>query len=104
MTENKSCVAFFSQLYELTVTQTGDGIGNVSSYDFGNRSTGINCGNGHTRCSQRFRNARTVFLVATPAAGSSFAGWEGDCEGTHFRVRVDINKAKSCRAMFLKSD
>lgn len=104
MTENKSCVAFFSQLHELTVTQAGDGTGNVSSHDFGNRSTGINCGNGHTRCSQRFRNSRTVFLVATPAAGSSFAGWGEDCEGTDSQVKVDINKAKSCSATFLKSD
>jgi uncharacterized delta-60 repeat protein len=57
----------------LTVTRTGSGSGSVTS-----SPNGINCG---STCSAPFA-AMPVTLTATPAAGSSFAGWSGACSGT----------------------
>src|SRR4029450_1596750 len=56
----------------LSVTKSGTGSGTVTS-----TPAGINCG---TTCSQSVTQGTT--LTATPAAGSSFAGWSGPCSGT----------------------
>jgi hypothetical protein len=59
----------------LTVTVTGDGSGIVASND-----GRINCG---STCSSSYDDGTTVVLSATPAAGSTFAGWSGGgCSGT----------------------
>ena len=56
----------------LSVSLAGSGTGAVSGL-------GISCpGN----CSGAYGNATTVTLIATPAAGSTFSGWSGDCSGT----------------------
>jgi uncharacterized delta-60 repeat protein len=57
----------------LTVAKTGSGSGSVTS-----SPTGIDCG---SSCSAPYA-AVPVTLTATAAAGSSFAGWTGDCSGT----------------------
>ena len=58
----------------VTVSKTGTGQGTVASVP-----GGIDCG---STCSGSFIANAAVTLVATPARGSSFAGWSGDCSGT----------------------
>jgi Divergent InlB B-repeat domain/PASTA domain len=58
----------------LTVSRNGTGVGTVSS-----SPTGINCG---TTCSHGYTQGTSVTLTATPAAGSTFAGWSDGCSGT----------------------
>src|SRR4051794_9275805 len=60
--------------HTLTVTKSGTGTGSVSS-----SPTGIDCG---LTCSTSFPEGRTITLTPTPAAGSIFTGWGGDCSGT----------------------
>ncbi len=58
----------------LTVSTAGAGSGSVSS-----NSPGINCG---SICSHDFADSTSVTLTPTPATGSAFTGWTGDCSGT----------------------
>lgn len=61
--------------HDLTVAKGGTGAGSVSS-----APGGINCG---STCSHGFNEGMVVTLTATPAAGSTFAGWSGGgCSGT----------------------
>jgi hypothetical protein len=61
--------------YTLTVAKAGAGSGTVTS-----SPAGITCG---ATCSTPFNHGTTVVLTATPAAGSTFAGWSGGgCGGT----------------------
>jgi hypothetical protein len=58
----------------LTVSKAGAGSGTVTS-----SPDGISCG---ATCSNRYAHGTSVTLTATPAAGSSFAGWSGGgCSG-----------------------
>lgn len=60
---------------EVVVAKSGNGSGTVTS-DLG----GVNCG---ATCSSTLANGTSVTLTATPAFGSSFAGWSGGgCSGT----------------------
>jgi phospholipase C len=58
----------------IVVTLAGTGSGTVTS-----NPAGINCG---TTCSANFTPGASVQLTATPASGSTFAGWSGACSGT----------------------
>ena len=59
----------------LTVTRSGAGTGTVVS-----SPAGVTCG---ADCSEIYASGTTVVLTATPAAGSSFLGWNGGgCTGT----------------------
>jgi len=58
----------------LTVSKTGAGSGTVNS-----SPGGISCG---TTCSANFTTGSSVTLTASPASGSTFAGWSGACTGT----------------------
>src|SRR5207245_1292549 len=61
--------------FALTVTNAGTGTGTVTS-----TPAGITCG---TSCSASYPGETAVTLTATPAAGSTFAGWSGGgCSGT----------------------
>jgi FG-GAP-like repeat/Divergent InlB B-repeat domain/FG-GAP repeat len=60
--------------FHLAVTETGGGTGTVSS-----TPPGISCG---TACTSLFGAGTQVSLLATPAAGSTFAGWAGACSGS----------------------
>ncbi len=69
----------------VSVERTGAGTGAVSS-----DPEGIDCG---TDCSEPFRKRTEVTLTATPATGSTFAGWVGPCGGTGdctFAINDDV--------------
>jgi subtilisin family serine protease len=78
----------------LTVGKSGTGSGSVTS-----SPAGINCG---ATCSHAFADGTPVTLTATPATGSSFAGWSGGgCSGTSTCV-VTLNESTSVTATFMR--
>ena len=78
-------------LFSLDVTLAGDGTGSVSS-----DPAGIDC---PTDCTEDYLEDTVVTLTATPASGSSFAGWTGDCSGSASCV-VTMDQARSVTATF----
>ncbi len=98
MNASKTCTATFNLppppppppgTYPLTITKAGTGSGTVTS-----APAGINCG---SDCSENYTSGTSVSLTATPAAGSVFGGWSGDCSDTG---RVTMNASKTCTATF----
>jgi len=75
--------------YTLNVSKSGSGSGTVTG-------PGINCG---TDCSESYTAGTNVTLTATPASGSYFAGWSGDCSGTG-SCSLTMNSNKSVTATF----
>jgi hypothetical protein len=91
MTTAVSCTATFTlQTFALTVTKAGNGTGTVTS-----NPAGINCG---ATCGVSFNFGQVVALTATPAAGSTFAGWTGDADCSDGSVTTSA--AVSCTATF----
>jgi murein DD-endopeptidase MepM/ murein hydrolase activator NlpD len=80
------CARFISDtFFTLTVNKTGSGQGTVTS-----SPSGIDCG---PTCSADFTSGAVVTLTATPATGSTFAGWSGACSGTGTcTVTMDTDK------------
>ncbi len=72
----------------LTVVKGGSGIGTVTS-----SPDGILCG---PACQARFEQGTQVTLTATPAGGSYFSGWGGDCVGGV----VTMSGPRTCTANF----
>ncbi|HYL12830.1 MAG TPA: hypothetical protein VEV41_07330, partial [Terriglobales bacterium] len=92
MNSAQSVTATFNAVtFPLSVTATGTGSGSVTS-----APSGINCPG---TCSASFASGATVTLTATPAAGSTFAGWSGACAGTG-TCNVTMNSAQSVTATF----
>jgi hypothetical protein len=56
----------------------------------------INCG---STCSATYTGGASVTLTATPASGSTFAGWSGACTGTG-TCALSIDAAKNITATF----
>jgi hypothetical protein len=77
--------------HTLSVTRTGSGSGAVTS-----TPAGIDCGG---RCSASYAANTVVTLAATPAAGSTFAGWTGACSGTG-PCTVTMDASRSVSAAF----
>ncbi|MGI8683457.1 MAG: fibronectin type III domain-containing protein, partial [Mycobacteriales bacterium] len=77
--------------YTLSVTKAGTGTGDITS-----SPTGINCG---STCSASYPSGTSVGLSATPATGSTFAGWSGACTDTG-PCAVTMDAAKSVTATF----
>jgi len=79
----------------LTVAKAGSGQGTVTSANL----AAIDCGN---TCSAELEAGSKVTLKATPAQGSTFAGWSGGgCSGTG-ACKVTMSEAKSITASFAK--
>lgn len=82
----------------LTLIKAGPGSGTVTSGD-----GKIDCG---STCSASYAvgsPASQVTLTATPAAGSSFAGWSGGCSGSG-ACQVTLDAAKSVTATFQRTN
>jgi hypothetical protein len=77
--------------HTLTVNKSGTGSGTVSS-----SPAGIDCG---ATCSASFSSYSPVTLTATPASGSTFAGWSGACTGTGTCL-ASMTAARSVTATF----
>ena len=90
ITGNMACTATFNLIptYVLTVNRTGNGTVTSSP-------GGINCG---TTCTATLNSGTVVTLTATPASGSSFAGWTGNADCTDGSVTVTA--AMTCTATF----
>ncbi len=92
MDQARSVTATFTlQTHTLTVAKTGTGSGTVTS-----SPAGIDCG---ATCSHSYTQGTVVTLTATPATGSTFAGWSGDCSGTG-SCTVTMSQARSVTATF----
>jgi hypothetical protein len=80
--------------HTLTVTTSGEGAGTVAG-------AGIDCGRaGHTDCSETVAEGATITLRATPAPGSSFAGFrDGGC-GAATPCAVTMDADRSVAAQF----
>lgn len=76
--------------YTLTVAKAGTGSGTVSGL-------GIACG---TDCAETLSQGSTVTLSATPAGGSTFAGWSGACTNLVGSCTVTMDAAKTVTASF----
>jgi hypothetical protein len=75
--------------YLLSITTVGSGT--ITS-----NPAVINCG---STCSASFNGGTGVTLTATPASGSTFVGWSGDCTGAG-ACTVSMSAAKSVTANF----
>ena len=75
----------------LTVDRDGDGAGVVTS-----EPAGINCGED---CLERYLPGSVVSLTPTAQAGSTFAGWAGDCTGLGECV-VTLDQDRAVTATF----
>ncbi len=85
--------------FTLTIQGAGRGSGGVSSSD-----GGINCaiaaGVVSGDCTENYQSGTIISLTASPAAGSSFIRWLGDCSGTSPNITVTIQRNMTCIATF----
>jgi Divergent InlB B-repeat domain len=87
---NESCATIPVTTFALALTKSGAGNGSVTS-----NPAGITCG---SDCSEIYSSGTVVSLIATPASGSTFAGWSGDSDCSDGIVTMSVNK--SCTATF----
>jgi len=78
--------------HNVTVTPSGAGAGRISS-----SPAGIDCG---SRCTAQFDDGTKVVFNATPAPGSTFAGWNGACAGTATTCELSITTDLQLGAAF----
>jgi chitodextrinase len=77
--------------FSLSVTAAGTGHGGIIS-----SPAGIDCG---SVCGALYAAGTLVRLTPTPAPGSVFAGWSGDCSGAG-SCQVTVSAARSVTATF----
>ena len=92
---------YASQNYDKNVSKTRitlSGSGKVTS-----TPAGIDCGSGGKKCSLTQAATGTLQLSVTPAAGSAFVRWQGDCSGVNRRITLDRTKGNhNCTALFAR--
>jgi hypothetical protein len=89
----QSAIATFSPLQEpLGYTASGNGSGSV-----GSSPTGLSCG---ASCARTFDYGTSVELTATPATGSTFSGWSGDCTVVNGKCDVSMQQSHAVTATF----
>jgi len=92
---NEACATPASAtVYTVSVGKAGTGSGTVAS-----SPSAINCG---STCSASVASGTSLALSATPATGSTFAGWSGACTGTGNCALV-VDGAKNLTANFTTS-
>lgn len=79
----------------IRVALNGVGNGRVTS-----APGGIDCG---TECADTFDVGQTVTLTATPASGSRFLGWSGDCVDQGRQCTLTTDQTRSAVAEFGKA-
>ena len=100
VTAGATATATVSASYELTLSGTGTGNGSVRS-NLAEISCPIAAGR---TCSTSLNSGITVTLMATPATGSTFAGWSGACTGTGTGTcEVIMNQTRSVTVIFRRS-
>lgn len=85
---------FTNPTHTLTVTRAGPGSGTLAS-----SPSGLTCGAGRSDCAGSFTEDTPVTLTPTPASGSVFTGWSGDCLGTGTCV-VTMTQDRNVTATF----
>jgi len=83
-------------LITLTVNTHGQGSGGVSSVPVGLSCSGV----AGTACSKGYASGTVVTVTAAPLAGSVFARWVGECEGTNPACTVTMTTARLLNAVF----
>lgn len=81
--------------YRLRIILSGDGSGSVSAPV--GLGTGIDCG---AACEERYPANSNLTLIATPANGSLFNGWSGDCNGSVQALSLLLVADQTCVATF----
>ncbi len=75
------------------------GVGKTGNGSITSSPSGIDCG---ATCNASFPNGTRVVLTATPAAGWTFAGWNGACSGTGSCALV-VESPKAVTATFTEA-
>ncbi|KJU82834.1 cell wall/surface repeat-containing protein [Candidatus Magnetobacterium bavaricum] len=92
--KNSSVKATFKVGYQMAVNMSGSGEGSVTV------SMGTLKWSGEKNATAIYNSGVPVTLTATPATGSTFDGWLGDCQGKELTCSVTMFTAKSITAMF----
>ncbi len=93
MNDARNVIADFILVeHTLTITMQGNGQGVVTT-----ANENIDCGE---LCSGDYADQAETTLTATPAAGSLFAGWSGQCSGNDVTTRLTLSENSECIATF----
>jgi hypothetical protein len=84
---------FFDMSWKVAIVRAGGGVGTVTS-----TPARIDCGPASGACAANFPANSSVQLRATPAPGSSFAGWSGGC---YADGSVYVSTLIECTATFI---
>jgi Ca2+-binding RTX toxin-like protein len=96
MDQAQGVTAVFSlEAHTVSVQNSNPTLGSVAS-----DLAGIDCGGD---CADLYPYGTTLNLVATPAAGSRFNGWTGDCTGMSTTCQITVSADAAVMASFLKN-
>ena len=103
MTAARTVTATFTRRHELRVKvekARAPSSGKVGSEPAGLSCTTAASGSGDTTCKKDFAAGTQMRLTASPAAGTTFAGWGGACAGKARTCTVSMSEARSVTARF----
>ena len=78
--------------HTVSVGKAGNGSGSITS-----EPSGIDCG---STCAAAFDHYTVVTLTASADTGSSFTGWEGDCEANGLSCTTTVTDTRNVTATF----